>query len=92
VNIPNTIIRTVDRIYGEDKVMSISEKSIEYGSDKAAKKQKALRGSGNADENFQKMAENVYAHLNDEISKKIFEARRLFAATGDLGDHRKGTS
>ena len=71
--------------YGEDKVMSISEKSIEYGSDKAAEKQKALRGSGNADESFQKMAENVYAQLNDEISKKIFEARRLFAATGDLG-------
>ena len=71
--------------YGEDKVMSISEKSIEYGSDKAAEKQKALRGSGNADESFQKMAENVYTQLNDEISKKIFEARRLFAATGDLG-------
>ena len=65
--------------------MSISEKSIEYGSEKAAEKQKALRGSGNTDARFQEMAENVYAHLKDEISKQIFEARRLYAATGDLG-------
>ena len=31
------------------------------------------------------MARNVYEHLNDEISKKIFEARRLYASTGDVG-------
>ena len=31
------------------------------------------------------MAQNVYAHLNDEISKKIFEARTMFAMTGDMG-------
>ena len=65
--------------------MSVSEKRIEYGSDKAAEKQKALRESGNMDSRFQEMAESVYAHLHDEISKKIFEARRLYASTGDLG-------
>ena len=65
--------------------MSVSEKSIEYGSDKAADKQKALRGSGNVNADFLEMARNVYAHLNDEISKKIFEARILYASTGDLG-------
>ena len=65
--------------------MSVEEKSIEYGSDKAADKQKALRGSGNVNADFLEMARNVYAHLNDEISKKIFEARILYASTGDLG-------
>jgi FkbM family methyltransferase len=65
--------------------MSTSEKRIEYGSDKAAQKQKALRESGNINAGFQEMAENVYAHLNDEISKKIFEARKMYMATGDLG-------
>ena len=65
--------------------MSIADKQVEYGSDKAAEKQKALRGSGNMDGHFQEMADNVYAHLNDEISKKIFEARRMYAETGDLG-------
>jgi len=65
--------------------MSVDEKRIEYGSDKAADKQKALRESGNMDAGFQEMAKNVFAHLNDEISKKIFEARMLYAKTGDLG-------
>ena len=65
--------------------MGISEKQIEYGSDKAADNQKALRKAGNMNPGFQEMADNVYAHLNDEISKKVFEARRLYAATGDLG-------
>lgn len=65
--------------------MSISEKRIEYGTDKSADKQKALRQSGNMNADFLEMARNVYAHLNDEISKKIFEARLLYASTGDLG-------
>ena len=65
--------------------MSISEKRIEYGSDEAADKQKALRGSGNMDAGFEELASKVYAHLNDEISKKIFEARMQYAKTGDLG-------
>ena len=73
--------------------MSIHEKRIEYGSDKAADKQKALREagnvigdlSGNLSAGFSEMARNVYAHLNDEISRKIFEARILYASTGDLG-------
>ena len=65
--------------------MSISEKRIEYGSDEAADKQKALRGSGNMDAGFEELASNVYSHLNDEISKKIFEARMQYAKTGDLG-------
>ena len=65
--------------------MSIAEKRIGYGSAKEAEKQKALRGSGSMDAGFQEMADKVYAHLNDEISKKIFEARRMYAATGDLG-------
>ncbi|MCR5383806.1 MAG: FkbM family methyltransferase [Saccharofermentans sp.] len=73
--------------------MSIHEKQIEFGSDKAADKQKALRAAGNmsGDLNgnlsagFSEMARNVYAHLNDEISRKIFEARILYASTGDLG-------
>ena len=65
--------------------MSVSEKSIEYGSDKAAEKQKTLRESGNVNADFSEMARNVYAHLNDEISKKIFEARAMYASTGDLG-------
>ncbi len=66
-------------------LMSSSEKRIEYGSDKAAQKQKALRESGSIDAGFSEMADKVYAHLIDEISKKIFEARKLYAATGDLG-------
>ena len=65
--------------------MSISEKRIEYGSDEAADKQKALRGSGNMDAGFEEMAKRVYSHLNDEISRKIFDARMMYAKTGDLG-------
>ena len=65
--------------------MSVEEKRIEYGSDEASDKQKALRGSGSMDAGFEEMAKNVFAHLNDEISKKIFEARMQYAKTGDLG-------
>lgn len=65
--------------------MSIAEKRVEFGSEKAADKQKALRGSGNTDTGFTEKARNVYAHLNDEISRKIFEARILYASTGDIG-------
>ena len=65
--------------------MSVEDKRIEYGSDEASDKQKALRGSGNMDAGFEEMANNVFAHLNDEISKKIFEARMQYAKTGDLG-------
>ena len=65
--------------------MGVHEKRIEYGSDKAADKQKALRESGNLNAGFPEMARNVYAHLNDEISKKIFEARIQYATTGDVG-------
>ena len=64
---------------------SDKEKRVEYGSDKAADKQKALRASGNVNADFSEMARNVYAHLNDEISKKIFEARLMYASTGDVG-------
>jgi len=39
----------------------------------------------NTQTDFVKMARKVYAHLNDEISKKIFEARCAFAMTGDVG-------
>ena len=74
-------------VYEEDKEMSTSdkEKRVEYGSDKAADKQKALREAGNMDANFLSMARNIYAHLGDEISKKIFEAKILYASTGDVG-------
>ena len=65
--------------------MSVEEKRIEYGSDEVSDKQKALRGSGSMDAGFEEMANNVFAHLNDEISKKIFEARMQYAKTGDLG-------
>ena len=65
--------------------MSVEEKRIEYGSDEASDKQKALRGSGSMDAGFEEMANKVFAHLNDEISKKIFEARMQYAKTGDLG-------
>ena len=67
--------------------MSTSDKKqrIEYGSDKAGDKQQELREAGNMDANFLEMARNVYAHLNDEISKKIFEARLMYASTGDVG-------
>ena len=65
--------------------MSIAEKRVEYGSDKTADKQKALRASGNINADFLDKARNVYAHLNDEISKKIFEAKILYASTGDVG-------
>ena len=65
--------------------MSTSEKGVEYGSDKAADKQKAMRASGSMGAHFSEMADNVYAHLNDEISKKIFDARMKYAITGDLG-------
>ncbi len=65
--------------------MSNSEKGVLYGTDEAADKQKALRASGNMDAGFQEMAEKVYAHLTDEISKKIFEARLKYAAEKDLG-------
>lgn len=68
-----------------DNEMSVSEKSIEYGSDKAADKQKALRESGSVNTCFPDMARNVYSHLNDEISKRVFEARMLYASTGDIG-------
>ena len=64
---------------------SDKEKRIEYGSDKAGDRQKALRESGNMDTDFLETARNVYAHLNDEISKRIFEARLLYASTGDVG-------
>ena len=60
-------------------------KGIEFGSDESAAKQKALRESGNINADFPEMAEKVYAHLNDEISKKIFEARKLYASTVDVG-------
>ena len=53
--------------------MSIHDKRIEFGSDNAQDKQKALRASGDMNADFLEMARNVYAHLNDEISKKIFE-------------------
>ena len=67
--------------------MSTSEKEnrVEYGSDRTADNQKALRESGNLNAGFLEIARNVYAHLNDEISKKIFEAKILYAATGDVG-------
>ena len=65
--------------------MSNSEKGVLYGTDEAADKQKVLRASGNMDAGFQEMAEKVYAHLTDEISKKIFEARLKYAAEKDLG-------
>ena len=65
--------------------MSIEDKRVAFGSDEAADKQRALRGSGNMNEDLMEMARNVYAHLNDEISKKIFEAKLLYASTGDVG-------
>ena len=60
-------------------------KGIEFGSDESAAKQKALRGSGNINADLQETADKIYARLNDEISKKIFEARKLYASTGDVG-------
>ena len=65
--------------------MSVADKRIEFGSDKAADKLKTLRESGNMDAGFREMADKVYAHLTDEISKKVFEARLKYATTGDLG-------
>ena len=65
--------------------MSIHDKRVEYGSDKSGDRQKALREAGIPDAGFTEMARKVYAHLNDEISKKIFEARMLYAASGDVG-------
>ena len=65
--------------------MSIHDKRVEYGSDKSGDRQKALREAGIPDASFTEMARKVYAHLNDEISKKIFEARMLYAASGDVG-------
>ena len=65
--------------------MSIHDSQVEYGSDKEADKQKALRASGNINADFPEMARNVYAHLNDEISRKVFEARSMYASTGDVG-------
>ena len=65
--------------------MSSSDKGIQYGSDLAGERQKALRESGSMDAGFQEMADNVYAHLKDEISKKIFNARMKYAATSDVG-------
>ena len=65
--------------------MSIHDKRIEFGSDNAQDKQKALRASGDMNADFLEMARNVYAHLNDEISKKIFEAKIMYASTGDVG-------
>ena len=65
--------------------MSSSDKGIQYGSDLAGERQQALRESGSMDAGFQEMADNVYAHLKDEISKKIFDARMKYASTGDVG-------
>ena len=65
--------------------MSIADKRIEFGSDKTGEQQKALREAGSMDAGFLDMARNVYAHLNDEISRKIFEAKILYASTGDVG-------
>ena len=65
--------------------MSHSENGVAYGSDKAAEQQQALREAGGRDAGFLEMARNVYAHLEDEISKKIFEARAMYATTGDVG-------
>jgi len=65
--------------------MSMKDKRIEFGSDKTQDRQKALREAGTADAGFLETARNVYAHLNDEISKKVFEARLLYASTGDVG-------
>ena len=65
--------------------MSIHDKRVEYGSDKTGEQQQALRESGSMNADFLEMARNVYAHLNDEISKKIFEAKILYASTGDVG-------
>ena len=65
--------------------MSVHDKRIEYGSDKTGDQQKALRESGSMNADFLEMARNVYAHLNDEISKKIFEAKTMYASTGDVG-------
>lgn len=65
--------------------MSVAEKRIEFGSDKTGDQQKALRESGSMDRGFLEMTRNVYAHLNDEISKKIFEAKIMYASTGDAG-------
>ena len=65
--------------------MGTTEKGVEFGSDKTYEKQKALRESGSVNADFSEMARNVYSHLNDEISKKIFEARMLYASTGDVG-------
>ena len=65
--------------------MSIHDKRIEFGSDNAQDKQKALRASGDMNADYLEMARNVYAHLNDEISKKIFEAKIMYASTGDVG-------
>ena len=65
--------------------MSIHDKRIEFGSDNAQDKQKALRASGDMNADFLEMSRNVYAHLNDEISKKIFEAKIMYASTGDVG-------
>ena len=67
--------------------MSTSDKAkqIEFGSDKVGDRQKALREAGSIDANFLEMARNVYAHLNDEISRKVFDARMMYATTGDVG-------
>lgn len=35
---------------------------------------------------FFEMAKNVYSHLSDDISKKIFKARALYAMTGNVGE------
>ena len=45
--------------------MSIHDKRIEFGSDNAQDKQKALRASGDMNADFLEMSRNVYAHLND---------------------------
>lgn len=39
----------------------------------------------NTDAELVEMARNVYAHLSDDISKKIFEARLMYAMTGNVG-------
>ena len=38
-----------------------------------------------SDSEFIRMSRNVYAQLTDDISKKIFEARSMYALTGEVG-------
>ncbi len=45
---------------------------------------KLSTAASNTGEEMSQMADNVYAHLNDEISRAVFGARRLFAMDGDV--------